>query len=238
MTESQIFTPISLSSAGVKAALNEGISVISELQTDFPFSKTDNTFIEVVPDVFVHINLLDTITEEYLNTPIKNMSVYAVHNRLYFGLPCNGIKFIVLEKSDQNMIINNDMRYYKINFDIETTISWIYSNAWMYSFNYIKKCYEKLDFPDAVQQLLKPIISKRVLRLFGHPEDRLADYGRLILFLLSKVNLNKEELEVFSSLLEQIPSLTSIQNVIKRESQLQTEISEIKQDPIKFINLF
>lgn len=238
MIESQIFTPISLSSAGVKAALNEGVAIISDIQTSFPFSREDQSLIEVVQDIFVHNSLLDTITDTYLNTSINNMSVYAVHNRLYFGLPSNGIKFVILESSDQNMIIKDDLRYYKINFDIENTISWLYSNAWMYSFNYIKQCYEKLDFPRAVEQLFKPVVSKRLLRLFGHSEDRIADYGRIILFLLSKVHLTEEELEIFAPLLECVPNVSSIQPVITRETQLQNELLQIKQDPIGFINLF
>lgn len=233
MTEKEIYAPISLFPDGIKRAVNNHTALITNSQF---YTNTLRSSNEVISDVFVDNNLLNIITKEYLDTDITNKTVYAPHNALYIGLPCNSLKFEVLSDSSNTSIVNSDMRYYQIIFDTEVTIGDLYKNAWMYQYEPKSKTYIKLDTHSALQQLIKPLLSRKIFRLFGYAEDRIADYGRLILFLLSKVSLSNDEKVYFNALIPFLPNVKDLQSIIDRESQLQKIVHDIKEDPLKYIN--
>ena len=187
MIEQFIFTPISKTTKGVKLALQNGASLIT--RKDNLNIDLDNT-VEVVSNIFVDPELVTEFTPEYLNTSIVGKKAAALHNGLYIGLPCNH-KIHVYEPNvefygkDNCLYKEPNYIYHQIKFDTETTIADLYRNAWKYS--YTKTYYSKLNEKKSLQQLLKPLLAKKIFRLYGYPSDRLADYGRIILFLLSKV---------------------------------------------------
>ena len=233
MIEKYIFPPVSLYTKGVKAALNNGLTLISDDQNYMPNIEQD--FIEVLDQFYVSKNLLHIITLEYLNTNIIGKYVYTCHNALYIGLPCNKIPYLLFD-SDHAHYRDSNRAYYRIVFDTEQTIADLYRNAWKYKFDTTTMQYIKLDEHSAVQQLIKPLLARQMFRYFGYPSDRLADYGRIILFLLSKANLTDYEKEKLKPLEGLLPTIDDLSNVISREATLQAMIKKNKSDPIAFVN--
>jgi hypothetical protein len=236
MIENFIFTPISKTTEGVKLALQNGTALITNREL---FSIDWNNFNEIVPGIFVDKDLINDFTPEYFNTSIVGKKAAAPHNALYIGLPCNN-KIKVYEPDvefygkDNTLYRESNLVYHKIDFDTETTIGELYKNAWKYS--YTKTWYSKLSEKKSLQQLLKPLLAKKIFRLYGYPSDRLADYGRIILFLLSKVSLTDDERDKLSVLLDNAPSIDDISDVIDRESGLQSFVNKVKEDPLTFLN--
>ena len=236
MIESFIFTPISKTTEGVKLALQNGTALITKKEI---LNIEWEHFSEVVPGIFVDLDLVNEFTPEYFNTSIVGKKAAAPHNALYIGLPCNH-KIQVYDADvefygkDNTLYREPNLVYHKIEFDTETTVGELYKNAWKYS--YTKTWYSKLSEKKSLQQLLKPLLAKKIFRMYGYPSDRLADYGRIVLFLLSKVSLTDDERSKLSVLLDNAPSIDDISDVIDRESSLQTFVNKVKEDPLMFLN--
>ena len=187
------------------------------------------------------------IDEDYLNTPIQEKFVYAPSYGFIIGLPCSiPIKYLVLDSSIEDEIASNNLileestgmrkLYKRVLFEEEITISDLYKNAYKYQYQNTTKSFIRLSEDDAKQQLIKYLISSDIFEIGGFPNDRLADYGRIILFLLTKVSLTENELNAFSSLLNYAPDISSMEKLIARETEIQARVSEAKNDPIAFVN--
>lgn len=121
----------------------------------------------------------------------------------------------------------------KVNFQDEKNLAELCCNAYKYHFDF--KIGQFVPHDDPEWNLVKGLTRKYSTILSGGDEERHADYGRLILFLLSKVELTDEEKEIISPLLQFAPTASQLESVISRETLIQKFVSEAKKSPTRFL---
>lgn len=121
----------------------------------------------------------------------------------------------------------------KVNFGEEKTLAELCCNAYKYHFDFNIGQFVPHDDPE--WNLVKGLTRKYSTILSGGDEERHADYGRIILFLLSKVELTDEERALFTPLLEFVPSVKQLKSTVERETLIQRFVSEAKKSPTKFL---
>ena len=228
------FIPVSVSYIGARKALTDSAAVLTD--DDIETFPADNVqFKEIVPNIWVDAGPLFTdITAEYLETDIKNKKVYAPLVGYPSGLPCGHIPYIV---SAAVMPKENLDGRIPVIFSDEKTLGDLYKNAWKYAYIPETGSYMRLAEKGAEQNLIKCLLARRVVRYGGHPFDRLADYGRLILFLLSKISLTNEEKKLVGDLLDYVPDPQSLADVAEREATIQKTVAKAKTDPAAFLGV-
>lgn len=127
---------------------------------------------------------------------------------------------------------DDDYPYAEVQFEDEKTFAELCCNAHKYAFDFTKGCFVSVKNPD--WNMIKASLRTHLLQISGGTEDRLADYGRLILFLLSKVQLTDDEKQHFSKLTEFMPEVSQLRSVIERETLIQKFVTETKNDPHAF----
>jgi hypothetical protein len=98
-----------------------------------------------------------------------------------------------------------------------------------YAFDDDLDMFVKLPVAEQKQNLLKPWMEYEVNREAGNNASRIADYGRLIRFLLSKVTLSDEEQAIFSDVLAKPVEMEDIDRIIKREKKILSKIKAYKE---------
>lgn len=177
------------------------------------------------------------INAEYLGTLITGKHVFAPLVGCHAGVPCN-MKVPMLVLDDNEMPEGEtDYNYKEVDFTDETTIADIYKNAWKYRYDTYLDKYVRLPEQGAKQQLAKFILAKEIANMTGNPYERLADYGRIILFLLSKVTLTAEEQTQLAPLLAYAPTVTDINEVLYREEQVQAKVKQMKENFDEYIGI-
>ena len=86
------------------------------------------------------------------------------------------------------------------------------------------------------QNALKYIIQRRITEIAGDPYDRIADLSRIILFLLSKVNLTTEEHTLLDPLLQHAQTAQNLADIFNREHHIQDYVQHVKSDPKGYLN--
>ena len=177
-----------------------------------------------------------TVTVEYLNTKITGKDVYA--NLCSYGgfLPISRTEplFLITEKG---VIPNNGVFDYKrIDFLEETTIADLYKNACAYQYSVETDTYIRLTQAGTDQNALKYIMQRRITEIAGDPYDRIADLSRIILFLLSKVNLTTEEHTLLDPLLQHAQTAQNLADIFNREHHIQDYVQHVKSDPKGYLN--
>lgn len=170
------------------------------------------------------------INAEYLSTAITGKHVFAPLIGCHAGIPCNiSVPMLILDKAEIPED-KADFNYKEIDFADETTVADIYKNAWKYRYDEYLDKYVRLPEQGAKQQLAKFILAKEIANMTGNPYERLADYGRIILFLLSKVTLTEEEQSALAPLLAYAPTVADINEVLYREEQVQAKVTQMKEN--------
>lgn len=213
-----------------KLALTESIGCVTdEWNLDsIPRYYLNIDGIYVKPDLFSR-----GFNKVYFDTPIEGKYVYATVSGHYTGLPCRNRKFQV---SDVPLSKEERLpRYAPVMFGGEKTLGDLYRRAWRYAFYSEAYAYMLLPEEGALRQLVKPLIARRTAEIGGHSLDRIADYGRLILFLLSKVDLTEEEKKRIAPMLGFIPDADSLADIANREAKIQTIVKTAKEAPRGFI---
>ena len=175
------------------------------------------------------------ITAEYLNTKITDKDVYANLNSYGGYLPTSRpVPFIITTKG----VIpdNGELDYKRIDFIEETTIADLYRNACAYQYSVETDTYIRLPQAGADQNALKYIMQRRITEIAGDPYDRIADLSRIILFLLSKVNLTTEEHTLLDPLLQHAQTAQNLADIFNREHHIQDYVQHVKSDPKGYLN--
>ena len=193
------------------------------------------TFTELEPDLFVDVDLEETFTKAYFDTPLNGKDVYASLH-LYGGyLPtARNAKFILCEKGQKPTDTMWD--YKQVIYTDEQTIKDLYKNACAYQYNPDADAYIRLPENGAIQNSLKIVMQKRITEIAGDPYDRIADLSRIILFLLKKVNLTTEEHTLLDPLLQHAQSAIDLADVFNREHHIQDYVQHVKSDPKGYLN--
>ena len=198
-------------------------------------SPLEVTFTELAPDLFVDVDLEETFTKAYFDTPLNGKDVYASLH-LYGGyLPtARNAKFILCNKGEKPTDTMWD--YKQVLYTDETTIKDLYKNACAYQYNPDADAYIRLPENGAIQNSLKIVMQKRITEIAGDPYDRIADLSRIILFLLGKVNLTTEEHTLLDPLLQHSQSATDLADIFNREHHIQDYVQHVKSDPKGYLN--
>ena len=198
-------------------------------------SPLEVTFTELAPDLFVDVDLEETFTKAYFNTPLNGKDVYASLH-LYGGyLPtARNAKFILCNKGEKPTDTMWD--YKQILYTDEKTIKDLYKNACAYQYNPDADAYIRLSENGAIQNSLKIVMQKRITEIAGDPYDRIADLSRIILFLLKKVNLTTEEHTLLDPLLQHAQSAIDLADIFNREHHIQDYVQHVKSDPKGYLN--
>ena len=133
-----------------------------------------------------------------------------------------------------NSSIDKDMQYVKVNYIDEKNFAEMCCNAYKYTFDPYKG--EFFQHKNITWNLVKGLLRRYLVIVSGGTEERIADYGKLILFLLSKVNLTEEERNTINQVIEFSPDLDDLKDIIKREAFIQKFVAEAKKDPTAFLN--
>lgn len=120
----------------------------------------------------------------------------------------------------------------RVLFEDETSVAALFCNAWRYEFDNEAGVFRR--HPDPARNAIKAVLRDAVVSRSGGTDDRIADYGRLVLFLLSKVSLTEEERAAFAPLAPFFPTAEALSGVISREKCIRTLVEEAKKDPIGF----
>ena len=193
------------------------------------------TFTELEPDLFVDVDLEETFTKAYFDTPLNGKDVYASLH-LYGGyLPtARNAKFILCNKGEKPTDTMWD--YKQVLYTDETTIKDLYKNACTYQYNPDADAYIRLPENGAIQNSLKIVMQKRITEIAGDPYDRIADLSRIILFLLGKVNLTTEEHTLLDPLLQHAQTAQNLADIFNREHHIQDYVQHVKSDPKGYLN--
>lgn len=199
------------------------------------YSPRDRDYTEVVPGIFVEEKLAADLNSDYFNTPITGKDVY-VGLLMYGGrLPTVRIaKYVVVDQG--SLPTGTEWKYKKVCFDGETTIADLYRNADAYQYNADVDAYLKLPLKGAMQNKLKMVMQKRIMEIGGDSYDRIADLSRIILFLLTKVDLADDENELLAPLIARAHTAIELADVFHRERLIQDYVAEVKNDPEAYIN--
>lgn len=186
---------------------------------------------QLISGLLVDSVLVDKgINEEYLNTPITGKHVFASKVGGSIGIPCYTSAPILVQDDTIIPADKTDFLYKEVVFTDEATVADIYKNAWRYRYDDYLDAYVRLPEQGAKQQLAKYVLAKEIANMAGSPYDRLADYGRIILYLLSKISLSEAERTQLAPLLAYAPTLSNINEVLYREKQIQERVNLMKEN--------
>lgn len=177
------------------------------------------------------------IDAAYLNGTISGYRVFAPKIGCTMGIPCHIPVPFLVQRNTEIPTDKIDYNYKEILFTDETIIADIYKNAWKYRFDDYLDAYVRLPEQGAKQQLAKQLLAKEIANMSGSPYDRLADYGRLILFLLSKITLTESERAQLAPLLACAPALSEIDEVVYREGQIQEKVRQVKENTDEYLGI-
>lgn len=190
-------------------------------------------YITVQEGVFVSpLACEDGFNESYFATPIEGKNVYVpLYGRGDF-LPTN-VKYFIASAGENIDFPKGDF-YKQVVINNEKTLADLYKKAWHYRYDPEPDAFICLTEGEALKNLTRPLLESDIELLFGSPMDRVADYGRIILFLLSKalLSMTEEEKAVFEEITPFIPTLEKLRHVVKREARVQSLVTRHKNDPI------
>ena len=235
----KIFSRIDILNTPIKL-IKKGILLDNNVKTIVSDETLEYNDFKVFNGIAVEPKLVDDgFNEEYFNTSIINRNVYAPYEAYSGYLPTNLGKFCITDLDNTQYIIEpNKCYYYKqIIFNDEKTISDLYANAYMYSYYPEADCYMILPEDGIKQNKIKYLLSRDISHIGGDQFDRIADYSRLILFLISKAysTFTDEEKQNFQKLLPYCPKINSLNDLIHRECLIQEKVKFAKENPDKYI---
>lgn len=123
--------------------------------------------------------------------------------------------------------------YAKVNYTDEKNFAELCCNAHCYSFSPYDGEFHRVN--DPIWNAMKANFRRILTPMTGGMDDRIADYGRLILYLLSRIEMTEDEKEVFGPLLDMAPKAKDLTSLINREVLIQTFVREAKKDPKAYL---
>lgn len=176
------------------------------------------------------------ITEEYLLTPLAGMDVYSpLHGSGQYLYTAHGLRYILCPSGTTPTIPSN-LNYARVEVAAETVIADLYRHAWHYSYNPASGTFQSLDAATRLKNLLRYRCQAALLVVTGTAEDRLADYGRVIAFLLSKVTLTDTEREALQPFINNAPSLEKLTALATKENRIRTFVQTLHSEPLNQLN--
>lgn len=174
------------------------------------------------------------IDEAYLGTPITGKDVYApVFGCGYYLYTGYELKYKVLDAGMSP--VPEEIRYAKIEFSTEQTIADLIRHCWWYAYDWHTDRFLELPEEGKTANLMRYRLQAAVLRIAGTAEDRLADYGRVIAFLLSKVQLSDEERALLTPFLGCVPDHGTLAAIADKEGRIRAMVRQAHETPVEFM---
>lgn len=181
-----------------------------------------NNKIVVTENLFHQCNHNDS----YFATPIrygidKVLAPIYGYNQ-YLPTCCFGAPYLIKQgELDPDGTYLNGFEFAEVEYTAETTcIADLYRDAYMYEHSNVTNTYMMSNPNKWNSKKNKAIIDRKVSKISGPVGDRLADYGRLISFLLSKVKLTADEKVKLQPFLENIPDMGKLNEIALREEEI------------------
>jgi len=176
------------------------------------------------------------IDNEYLSTSIDNKKVYApLIGCGYYLYTGPMFKYIVLDLNDNFDQTSTSIKFVEVRFTKEKTLSELYSHPWWYNYDFHTNCFLELPDQGKLDNLMRYSIQCVLLRIVGTAEDRLADYGRVIAFLLSKVELTEEEKLILQPFIDQTPDINTLATISDKEKEIRRLVYLAHTNPVQFL---
>jgi len=175
-------------------------------------------------------------TDAYFSTPIRSgidrvfAPIYGYNQ--YLPTCCFGAPYLLRQSDpDPDGLYLNGFEYAEVKYGSEQCIAEMYQNAYLYEHDEKTNTYIQSPGHKLVSKMNKAVIDRKVAKVSGPVGDRLADYGRIISFLLSKVKLTNEEKAILTPLLENFPGKEKLAEIANRESRI-NDIVKAKSESI------
>lgn len=174
------------------------------------------------------------VDDGYLNTPIAGKRVYApLFGCGYYLYTGHEYRYQVLEPGQTPK--PEETRYAEVEFSTEQTIADLVGHCWWYSYDFHTGKYLLLPEKGRLSNLMRYRLQVAVLRIGGTAEDRLADYGRVIAFLLSKVSLSDDERAIFAPFIAQAPDHGTLAAIADKEAEIRRLVRQAHETPLEFM---
>jgi hypothetical protein len=224
---------LKLAEYGVEAVVGN-LSAARFFESDF---KNENGKSLLIDGVFVPSFFQDFgCDEEYLRQEIVGRRILVpLISGTYLPTNFRG-SYLVLDEGEDIPEIHRRWNYKRVQYQDEKTVGDLYKNAWRYSYCPNADMYLPLSESGAMQNKLKFILSRDVMVISGDAMDRIADYSKIILFLLSKVILTETEKNIFEPLLPFLPQADGLQDLVNREANIQKLVKYAKENPKKYLD--
>lgn len=194
-------------------------------------------YAEVVSGIYVAPDFCDSFTKEYFETALAGKKTYVpLHLHGGYIPTTTGAKILVLEPNEDLPPESvTGWEYKPLHCTDEAIVADIYRNACAYKYDHHVDAFVRLAEKEALQNSLKLYMQKMIMTISGDSFDRIADLSRIVLFLLSKVELTPEEREAIEPLLEYAPDSQGLAGVFEREIAIQEYVASVKNDPAGYI---
>lgn len=174
------------------------------------------------------------IDETYLATPIIGKDVYApLFGCGYYLYTGHELKYKVLNVGE--LPSPEETRYVKVEFSTEGTVADLIRHCWWYTYDWHVDKFLLLPDEGRLANLMRYRLQVATLRIGGTAEDRLADYGRVIAFLLSKVQLSDAERSILAPFIEQAPDHGTLAAIADKEGEIRRLVRKAHETPLEFM---
>lgn len=220
---------------------NEKVAIIGNV-TD-----TSDITIFTINDCKIICGNESNITEEWLKTKLDGNHCYLPVYGSCSWLPVLNPDMWVISSTplDKTNFVDYSMNnlnefnksrgyhYAEILYSDETCIAELICNAYCYKFDAISNTYIRHN--DTQWNAIKPSVRRFLPSITGGTEDRLADYGKLLLYILNNLPSKDSLPENVKMLLAFAPANDELSTIVQRETLVQKFVSEAKKDPKTFL---
>lgn len=201
------------------------------IEKGIDYIEIENTNIHVRRECYVK-----GLDEAYFNTSIKGKYVYVPLCQFGGMLSTSGTPYIISAEQftpEQFPTYNTFKELIPREQDIK--ISDLYKNAHCYAYSPELDKYMPVTAQACEMAKIKNILARDITIYGGDAYDRIADYGRLILFLFSKVQLTEQEKTYLDDILRHTPQASQLTDAAHREGLIQDLVTYAKANPEKYL---
>lgn len=123
--------------------------------------------------------------------------------------------------------------YAEVLIQGETCVAELICNAYAYTYDISSNTFRHTT--NKHWNLIKPVVRKFLPIITGGNEDRVADYGKLLLFVIASLHDKDSLPDNIKALLQFAPSEEELTNIVRRELLTQQFVAEAKKNPQAFL---
>lgn len=176
------------------------------------------------------------LNETYFHTKLTGKHIYVILSQFGGYLTTTSVPHIIsTEPLTPEQLPTHHTYKELIPRPQDIQIADLYTNAHCYAYSPELDKFMPVTEQAAEMAKLKNILARDITVYGGDPYDRIADYGRLILFLFSKVQLTEQEKTYLDDILRHTPQASQLTDVAHREGLIQDLVTYAKTNPEKYL---